>query len=502
MAKKPLCLIIRDGWGKGNGDSADAIFNADTKYTDAYEKNYPTTLLATDGNSVGLPAGSMGNSEVGHLTIGSGRIINQSLTRIDKSIEDESIFSNEVLVSAVKKAKERGSKIHIMALIQDAGVHATNAHITALLELCKRNGLDDVLIHGISDGRDTPPRSAKTYFGQVEEGISKVGIGRIASVVGRYYTMDRDTNWDRTEVAYNALMNGVGDKVASVDEAIDSAYAADLNDEFVTPKLIDFDGMEDGDIMIFSNYRTDRTRQITKAIVEKDFDGFKQSDKNVELVAFTHYYDDGNFEEAYPLQLLDNLLGKVISDAGLTQLRCAETEKFAHVTFFFNGQENDAYPGEDRILVNSPAVATYDLKPEMSVYEVQDKILEAIAADKYDVIITNFANCDMVGHTGEYDAIVKAVEAVDDCVHNVVEAVKAKGGISMLTADHGNADQTTYDDGSTMTSHSMNKVPFTMVKEGDFELITDGELADIAPTMLNELGVTVPAEITGQSLIK
>lgn len=502
MSKKPLCLIIRDGWGRGKKDASDAIFNAKTPYTDEYEKNFPTTLISTDGNSVGLPDGSMGNSEVGHLTIGSGRIINQSLTRIDKSIEDKSLFSNKALLSAISTAKKNNSTIHLMGLIQDAGVHSTTAHGVALLELCKKNNFDNVLIHGISDGRDTPPKSAKQHFGILEDGIKKIGVGRIASIIGRYYAMDRDTNWDRTKIAYDALMNGIGDKVNSVDEAINSAYDAGIVDEFITPKLINFDGFNDGDVIIFFNYRTDRTRQITKAIVEKDFDGFKQSDKNIKLVAFTHYYDNGNFEEAFPLIELKNLLGEVISNAGLNQLRCAETEKFAHVTFFFNGQSNDPYKNEDRILVASPSVTTYDLQPEMSLYEVRDKLIEAIESDKYDVIITNFANGDMVGHTGVVEAITKAVETVDECAHDIVEKIREKGGIVMLTADHGNADQTIYEDGSVMTSHTTNKVPFTFIKDGNFSLIENGGLEDIAPTILNELGLEIPAEITGKSLIK
>ncbi len=502
MAKKPVCLIIRDGWGKGNGSENDAIFNAKTPYTDEYEKNFPTTLLATDGYAVGLPKGSMGNSEVGHLTIGSGRIINQSLTRIDRSIEDGDFYTNEAFLKAIKTAKERNSAIHIMGLIQDAGVHSTVAHGVALLEMFKRNDFTNVLIHGISDGRDTAPRSAKTYFDALEEGIKQTGVGRVATVVGRYYTMDRDTNWERTKVAYDALMNGIGTKVSSANEAIELSYANGENDEFVTPKIINYDGFNNGDILIFFNYRTDRTRQITKAIVEADFDGFEQSDKKVDVVAFTHYYDNGNFDEAFPLIPMTNLLGGVIADAGMTQLRCAETEKFAHVTFFFNGQENEPFKNEDRILVNSPSVATYDLQPEMSAYEVRDKLVEAINSEKYDVIITNFANCDMVGHTGVYDAIVKSTEVVDECVHDVVEAVRAKGGVAMLTADHGNADQTTYEDGSTMTSHTTNKVQFTFVKDGDFQLIEDGELADIAPSILKELGLEVPTEMSGRQLIK
>lgn len=502
MAKKPVCLIIRDGWGRGNGSSNDAIFQAKTPYTDEYEKNFPTTLISTDGYAVGLPKGTFGNSEVGHITIGSGRIVNQSLTRIDRAIEDGIFYTNDVFIKAIETAKERNSTIHIMGLIQTAGVHATVPHAVALLETCKRNNFTNVLIHGISDGRDTPPKSAKTYFDMLDEGIKETGIGRVATVVGRYYAMDRDTNWERTKVSYDAIMNGVGTQVSSVDEAIELSYANGETDEFITPKIIDFDGLKDGDVFIFFNYRTDRTRQITKAIVEPDFKEFETSSNKIDFVAFTHYYDNGNFAEAFPLIPMTNLLGGVISDAGLKQVRCAETEKFAHVTFFFNGQENEPYKNETRILVNSPSVATYDLQPEMSAYEVRDKLLEAIATDEYDAYIINFANCDMVGHTGVFDAIVKSAEAVDECSHDVIEAIRAKGGVVLLTADHGNADQTTYEDGSVMTCHTLNKVPFTFIKDGDFELINDGELSDIAPTMLTELGLEVPAEMTGRQLIK
>lgn len=502
MAKKPLCLIIRDGWGIGNGSDNDMIKTADTSFTDAYEAQYPTTSLLTDGEAVGLPNGTMGNSEVGHINIGAGRVVYQSLTRIDKSIREGDFFENAVLIEAINTAKERGSQLHLMGLIQEEGVHGATRHCNALLKLCKQQNFENVVVHAITDGRDTAPRSAKEHLAFLEHGINEAGLGKIGVMVGRYYAMDRDNKWDRTKLAYDAIINGVATPADSWEQVIDESYAADENDEFVKPrKLNGYEGAGKDDVIIFFNFRTDRVRQLTKAIVERDFDGFDVEENNIHFVGFTHYYDDGNFAEAFPPIANTNIFGEVLSNAGLKQLRCAETEKFAHVTFFFNDQNNEPFKNEDHILVKSPNVATYDLQPEMSAFEVRDKLVAAIESDEYDVIITNFANCDMVGHTGVPEAIKKAVETVDGCVNDVVKAVEAKGGISMLTADHGNADQITLEDGSPMTAHSMNPVQFTLIGAGEVTLRNDGALCDIAPTCLELLGMEKPAEMDGTSLI-
>ncbi len=501
MNNKPVCLIIRDGWGKGKDEPSNAIYMAKTPFTDAYEKENPTTLVETSGLSVGLPRGYMGNSEVGHLNIGAGRVVYQSLTRIDKSIEDGDFFTNANLLKAIDTATARKSTIHLIGLIQEEGVHSVTRHCHALLKLCKQHNFSNVLVHGISDGRDTAPKSALEHFTFLQKGIDEIGIGRVATVIGRYYAMDRDNRWDRTQLAYDSLMSGTGKKVSSWKEAIDSAYAEKVNDEFIKPCTINFSGIKDDDVIIFFNFRFDRTRQLTKAFVEKDFGDFPVRKNNILLVAMTHYYDNGNFLEVYPEMENDNLLGGVLANAGLKQLRCAETEKYAHVTFFFNGQLNDPFSNEDRILVSSPKVATYDLQPEMSAFEVRDKLVEAINSKKYDVIITNFANCDMVGHTGFFDAIIKAVETVDLCVNDVVQAVRALGGVCILTADHGNADQTQLPDGSPMTAHTTNPVPLTIVGAGSRTVRANGKLADIAPTMLDLLGIAKPADMTGESLL-
>jgi 2,3-bisphosphoglycerate-independent phosphoglycerate mutase len=501
MNKRPVCLIIRDGWGKGKNDSSNAIYAGNTPYTDEYEKKYPTTLISTSGESAGLPAGYQGNSEVGHLNIGAGRIVYQSLTRIDKSIKDKDFFSNEAFLEAITIAKERSSALHLIGLIQEEGVHAVTRHGISLLELCKEQDLDNVLIHALTDGRDTPPKSALEHLRFLQEGIDRVGIGRVASIIGRYYAMDRDKRWDRTELAYRALLEGVGEKVQTWEEGVNSAYAAEETDEFIKPRLIDFNGIGKDDVIIFFNFRFDRTRQITQAIIEPAFNEFQTGDHNIHFVAMTHYYDDGNFTEAFPELENMNILGEIIAKNGLTQLRCAETEKYAHVTFFFNSLNNTPFENEDRILVNSPKVATYDLQPEMSAFEVRDKLVEAVVGDTYDVIICNFANGDMVGHTGVYEAIKKAVEAVDTCVHDVVEAVLAKEGVCLVFADHGNAEQTKLEDGSPMTAHTINPVPITIIGAGDVKLRDDGSLCDIAPTALKFIGIQKPEEMTGRSIV-
>jgi len=502
MSQKPICLIIRDGWGRGQENADNAIWSAHTPNADHYESSCPTILVKTSGLDVGLPAGTQGNSEVGHLNIGAGRIVFQSLTRIDKDIDEGRFFDNKVLTNALAIAHERGSTVHLMGLIQDEGVHAMSQHAVAILEMCAKFGYSKVLLHAITDGRDTPPRSALKHLEWLQKEIDRVGIGRIATLVGRYYAMDRDKRWERTELAYRMLMHGEGEAVQNWHEAIDNAYAAGENDEFIRPRVMNFTRLQENDVFIFFNFRFDRTRQLTQAMVEPDFHFFPTRTHHVHFVAMTHYYDNGHFVEVFPEIGYENILGKVVADAGLTQLRCSETEKYAHVTFFFNALRNDPFPGEKRILVDSPKVATYDLQPEMSAFKICDRLLEAIEKGGFDLIVCNFANGDMVGHTGVYDAIVRAVEVVDSCVGRVVDAVVAKGGVVLLTADHGNAEQTRLEDGSPMTAHTLNPVPLSLVgaREG-VRLRESGRLSDIAPTILDLLGVEKPIEMTGQSLL-
>jgi 2,3-bisphosphoglycerate-independent phosphoglycerate mutase len=501
MRNKKVCLIIRDGWGKGKEEKSNAIFMGKTPNADRYEKESPTTLINASGLGVGLPEGYQGNSEVGHLNIGAGRVVYQSLTRIDKSIEDGDFFTNEAFLNGIKIAKEKNSCIHLIGLIQGEGVHSVTRHCLSLLKLIKDNDFSNVKIHAIADGRDTPPKSAMEHMRFLQDGIDRIGIGSIASLTGRYYLMDRDTNWDRTEIGYRTIMEGNGQDTDNWESAIKEAYSNKETDEFIKPRVINYNGMDEDDVIIFFNFRFDRTRQITKAIVEPDFKEFKTKQHNIHFIAMTHYYDNGNFTEAFPELRYVNILGEVIEKAGLKQLRCAETEKYAHVTFFFNALRNTPFDNEDRILINSPKVATYDLQPEMSAYEVRDKLLGAVESDKYDLIICNFANGDMVGHTGVYPAIIKAVEVVDKCVGEVVSKMTKTGGVSIIMADHGNADKTTLPDGSPMTSHTKNPVPLSIINGGKLQLRDDGSLCDIAPTILEIMNIKKPVEMTGTTLI-
>ena len=368
MDKRPICLIIRDGWGKGNNEKSNAILNAKTPHTDLYEKKCPTTTIKASGLSVGLPAGYQGNSEVGHLNIGAGRVVYQNLTRIDKSIKDGDFFDNKTILKTIEHAKKNNKTLHLIGLIQEEGVHSVTRHSIAILEMCKKAEFKNVVVHALTDGRDTPPKSAIEHLTFLQNAIDRIEIGAIASVIGRYYAMDRDNRWDRTELAYRAIIDGQGKKVKSWKEAVDDAYNLDETDEFIKPRLINYDGAKEGDSIIFFNFRYDRARQLTKAIVEPKFNNFEQSIKNFHFVTMTHYYDDGNFEEAYPEMTNINILGELLSEMGLKQLRCAETEKYAHVTFFFNSLRNDPFKNEDRLLTNSPKIATYDLKPEMSPF--------------------------------------------------------------------------------------------------------------------------------------
>ena len=502
MPKKPLCLIIRDGWGYAPPSKINAISEAKTPRADEFEKKYPHTLIRCHGEFVGLEPGNQGNSEVGHLNIGAGRVVYQSMTRINKSIREGDFFRNPAFLDAISHCRQNGSTLHLFGLIQDQGVHAVTSQGVALLELCRREDFKRVLVHAFTDGRDTPPKSAKTYLRELQDGMDKTGVGRVATVMGRYFAMDRDNRWDRIELAYNALIKGKGKHVKSWEEAVDAAYEKGETDEFIQPRIIgEFEGIADGDAIIFFNYRLDRTREITHAFTDGKFAHFPRERRDVVYVGFTDYYEGGNFKVAYPPIPSSNLLGGYLGGKGLRQLRCAETEKYAHVTFFFNGQEEKPFPLEERILVDSPKVATYDLKPEMSAFEVRDKALAAVASDRFEVIIMNYANCDMVGHTGVFGAVIKAVETVDACAGAVADVVLAEGGAVILTADHGNAEQMTLADGSPMTAHTINDVPLILLGMGDVKLREGGMLCDIAPTMLDILGLEQPKEMTGKTLI-
>lgn len=501
--KKPLILMILDGFGIA-GDKGNAIKAANKPNIDRLFSSNPVTQIGASGMDVGLPDGQMGNSEVGHTNIGAGRVVYQELTRITKSIQDGDFFQNEALCNAIDNAVKNGTALHIMGLLSDGGVHSHNTHLYGILELAKKKGLEKVYVHAFLDGRDVPPSSGKDYVAACVEEMKKIGVGQIATVMGRYYAMDRDNRWERVVKAYSAMVYGEGVKCADPVEAVAASYAEGVTDEFVVPTVIDGAApIGANDSMIFYNFRPDRAREITRTFVDPDFTGFERKKGFFPLtyVCMTQYDATmPNVQVAFKPQSLDNTFGEYISNKGLTQLRIAETEKYAHVTFFFNGGVENTYENEDRILVASPKVATYDLQPEMSAYEVADKCAEAIKSGKYDVIVLNFANCDMVGHTGVFDAAVKAVEAVDACVGKVTDAIAEMGGVSLITADHGNADKMFEDDGSPFTAHTTNPVPFCVIGY-PCQLREGGKLADIAPTMLQILGLEQPEEMTGKSLI-
>ena len=501
--KKPLILMILDGFGIA-GDKGNAIKAANKPNIDRLFSSNPVTQIGASGMDVGLPDGQMGNSEVGHTNIGAGRVVYQELTRITKSIQDGDFFNNEALCNAIDNAVKNGTALHIMGLLSDGGVHSHNTHLYGILELAKKKGLEKVYVHAFLDGRDVPPSSGKDFVAACVEEMKKIGVGQIATVMGRYYAMDRDNRWERVVKAYSAMVYCEGVKCADPVEAVAVSYAEGVTDEFVVPTVIDGAApIGAGDSMIFYNFRPDRAREITRTFVDPDFSGFERKKGFFPLtyVCMTQYDATmPNVQVAFKPQSLDNTFGEYISNKGLTQLRIAETEKYAHVTFFFNGGVEKTYENEDRILVASPKVATYDLQPEMSAYEVADKCAEAIKSGKYDVIILNFANCDMVGHTGVFDAAVKAVEAVDACVGKVTDAIAEMGGVSLITADHGNADKMFEDDGSPFTAHTTNPVPFCVIGY-PCQLREGGKLADIAPTMLQILGLEQPEEMTGTSLI-
>ncbi len=504
-------LMILDGFGISNEKEGNAIRIANTPNLDNIMENYPYEIGYASGLDVGLPDGQMGNSEVGHLNIGAGRIVYQELTRITKSIEDGDFFTNEKLLEAIVNCKKHDSSLHLYGLLSDGGVHSHIEHLYALLKLAKNHGLTKVYVHAFLDGRDTPPTSGKSYLAQLESKMQEIGIGEIATVSGRYYAMDRDKRWERVQFAYDALVNGEGKTANSVTQCINESYAQNVNDEFVVPTIIVKDGkptatIKENDSIIFFNFRPDRAREITRVLCDVNFEDIKRKNGffNVKYVCFTEYdVTIPNKEVAFLPQSLKNTLGEYISELGLKQLRLAETEKYAHVTFFFNGGVEAPNEGEDRILVPSSKVATYDLKPEMSAYEVTDKLIDAINSRKYDLIVINYANADMVGHTGIMDAAIKSVEAVDNCIGKVMEALEQTSSQMFLCADHGNSDKMVdFETGQPFTAHSTNPVPFVLINCKKAKgLKKGGKLCDIAPTLLDMMGVAKPDDMTGESLL-
>ena len=501
MNKSPTTLIIMDGFGIAPPAGDNAVTLAKTPVLDKLLEEYAHTTLSASGLDVGLPAGQMGNSEVGHTNIGGGRVVFQDLPRISRAIEDGSFFKNDAYNAAMDSCLKNGSSLHLYGLLSDGGVHSHIEHLFALLQMAKDKRLERVYIHCFLDGRDVSPTSGKGFVQELQDKCAALGVGRIATVMGRYYAMDRDKRWERVQMAYDAMVYGEGHHNSDPVAAVAESYANNITDEFVEPVVVDGDGtINDNDSIIFFNFRPDRAREITRAIVDPEFDGFRREFFPTTYVCNTEYDATmPNVLVAWPRIAVKNGLGEYLSSMGMTQLRIAETEKYAHVTFFFNGGVETQYPGEDRVLVASPKVATYDLQPEMSAFEVCDKCVERIESGAYDVIILNFANCDMVGHTGVLEAAVKAVETVDTCVGRVVDATLKMGGIAMVTADHGNAEDMKQPDGSPMTAHTTNLVPFILCGAGT-ELRT-GRLADIAPTILDVMGLACPEEMDGKTLI-
>ena len=505
MSKKPVALIIMDGYGYNPDTYGNAIAAAKKPNLDKYMASCPNTIIGASGLDVGLPDGQMGNSEVGHTNIGAGRIVYQMLVKISKDIKDGTFNNNKAILSAMESCKAKGTALHLMGLLSPGGVHSHMEHLFGIVKMAKANGLDKVYIHAFLDGRDVPPSSAAEYMEQTVAELKDIGLGKIATISGRFYAMDRDNAWDRVEKAYAALVYGEGVQEKCPVEAIKNSYANGVTDEFMLPTVIEGGAsIKADDSVIFFNFRPDRARQITRAFVDPDFSGFERKNGFFPLnfVCMAQYDATmPNVSVAYPPEQLKMTMGEYLSKLGKTQLRIAETQKYAHVTFFFNGGEEKQFEGEDRILIKSPDVETFDMKPEMSAYEVCDAVVDAINSDKYDVIILNYANCDMVGHTGVFDAAVQAVEAVDTCVGRMVDAILAKGGAALITADHGNADKMMEPDGSPFTAHTTNPVPLIAVGvEG--ELVEGGVLADLAPTMLDIMGVPQPEEMTGKSLLK
>ena len=499
MSKKALLMIL-DGWGFGNQGKGDVIFNTPTPYWDYLMSTYPHSQLQASGENVGLPDGQMGNSEVGHLNIGAGRVVYQDLVKINRACADNSILQNKEIVAAYSYAKENGKNLHLMGLTSDGGVHSSLDHLFKLIDIAGEYGIENTYVHCFMDGRDTDPKSGAGFIGQLVEHNAK-----IASIIGRYYAMDRDKRWERVKVAYDLLVNGEGKKATDMVKAVEESYAEGVTDEFILPIVnAAYDGtIKEGDVVIFFNYRNDRAKELTVVLTQQDMpEAGMHTIPGLQYYCMTPY--DASFQGVHILfdkENVENTLGEYVASKGLKQLHIAETEKYAHVTFFLNGGRETPYEGEDRILVPSPKVATYDLQPEMSAYEVRTKLVEAIREDKYDLIVVNFANGDMVGHTGVYSAIEAAVKAVDECVKDVIEAAKETGYEAIIIADHGNADNAVNADGSPNTAHSLNPVPFVYVTENKDVQPADGILADVAPSVLKIMGLPVPAEMTGKQLI-
>ena len=502
---RPIAIIIMDGFGISPTQEGNAIAHASKPNLERLWKEYPTTTLKASGLAVGLPRGQMGNSEVGHLNLGGGRIVYQDLTRISLAVEKGTFASNPVLQEAMNLARKGDSKLHLIGLLSDGGVHSHITHLYALLEMARSMDLSRVFVHAILDGRDVPPRSALGYFRDLEEKFSQTGTGSTATVSGRYYTMDRDRRWERVEKAYRCLVYGEGLRADSAEEAVRKGYDRGENDEFIMPTVVDDKGMvDDGDSIIFFNFRPDRAREITRAFVDKDFQEFATKPIRVHYTCMTKYDATLNAPVAYPAENLIDTLGEVVSRAGLKQLRIAETEKYAHVTYFFNGGKEEVNPGEDRVLIPSPKVATYDLQPQMSAYEVRDELLARLDSGRYDLVVLNFANPDMVGHTGIFEAAVKAVEVVDGCVGEIVNRILSLGGAVLLTADHGNAEKMQDSDtGQPHTAHTTNPVPISLITSDrkSYRLREDGILADVAPTALELMHIPQPEAMTGRTLI-
>lgn len=508
--KKPVVLLILDGWGYSESTKNNAIYSAHKPNWDKIWNKYPHTLIRASESAVGLPADQMGNSEVGHLNLGAGRVVYQEISRIDHALKSGSFFTNGVLTQSVDSAVKNGKAVHIMGLLSDGGVHSMDTHIHAMVKLAADRGASKIYVHAFLDGRDTSPKSAEKYLNSLNQCLEEAGAGQVASIVGRYFAMDRDNRWDRVKSCYDVIAHGeAAFHATSALEGLQQAYDRGETDEFVTataihPKDQPAIRIEDGDSLIFMNFRSDRARQITQPFIEPDFDCFERGvvPKLASFVSLTEYKSTFDVQVAFPPERLRNVFGAYISDLGLRQLRIAETEKYAHVTFFLNGGVEEPFPGEDRILVPSPDVATYDMQPEMNAPELTKKLIDAIKSDKYDAIICNYANPDMVGHTGKFDATVKAIEALDVCLGEVVDTILAVGGEALITADHGNAEQMCDEDtGQVHTAHTVNPVPFIYVGR-EAELAPVGALSDVTPTMLYLMDIDKPAEMGGQSLVK
>ncbi|NLY78842.1 MAG: 2,3-bisphosphoglycerate-independent phosphoglycerate mutase [Lysinibacillus sp.] len=509
MPRKPVALIILDGFALRDEVYGNAVAQSKKPNFDRYWSTFPHATLTACGEAVGLPDGQMGNSEVGHLNIGAGRIVYQSLTRIHKSIREGEFFENEKLLGAISHVKEHNSKLHIMGLLSDGGVHSHYEHLFALLKLAKQHNVNEVYVHGFLDGRDVGPKTAMEYIEETEKQMKEIGVGQFASIHGRYYAMDRDKRWERVELSYKVLVDGEGETATNAKEGVENSYAADVTDEFVVPFVILRDGkpvatVDTNDAIVFFNFRPDRAIQLSTAFTNGGFTGFELSPKhpkNLKYVTFTEYSDEVVADVVFENENLVNTVGEVIARNGLTQLRIAETEKYPHVTYFMSGGREETFQGEERILIASPKVPTYDLKPEMSAYEVTEALLAELEADKFDAIILNYANPDMVGHSGMLEPTIKAIEAVDECLGRVVDKILELGGTAIITADHGNSDEVLTLDGKPMTAHTTNPVPVIVTKQG-IDLRNNGILADLAPTMLKLLNVDQPEEMTGKPLFE